>query len=96
MKKVGILVGREQTFPDALIKNINERGKGEITAEFLKLGGIRHDAPPSYDLVIDRISHEVPFYRATLKRMALEILQVYLVLRETWLTLGPENKVIVW
>ena len=28
--------------------------------------------PPSYDLVIDRISHEVPFYRATLKRMALE------------------------
>src|SRR3984893_962188 len=72
MKKVGILVGREQTFPDALIKNINERGKGEITAEFLKLGGIRHDAPPVYDLVIDRISHEVPFYRATLKRMALE------------------------
>jgi hypothetical protein len=72
MKKVGILVGREQTFPDALIKNINERGKGEVTAEFLKLGGIRHDAPPQYDLVIDRISHEVPFYRATLKRMALE------------------------
>src|SRR6267378_94296 len=72
MKKVGILVGREQSFPDALIKNINERGKGEITAEFLKLGGIRHDAPPRYDLVIDRISHEVPFYRATLKRMALE------------------------
>jgi hypothetical protein len=72
MKKVGILVGREQTFPDALINNINKRGKGEVTAEFLKLGGIRHDAPPKYDLVIDRISHEVPFYRATLKRMALE------------------------
>jgi hypothetical protein len=72
MKKVGILVGREQSFPDALIKNINERGKGEVTAEFLKLGGIRHDDPPRYDLVIDRISHEVPFYRATLKRMALE------------------------
>src|SRR2546426_2447105 len=72
MKKVGILVGREKTFPDALIRNINERGKGEVTAEFMKLGGIRHDAPPPYDLVIDRISHEVPFYRATLKRMALE------------------------
>ncbi|MFN2516219.1 MAG: RimK family alpha-L-glutamate ligase [Pyrinomonadaceae bacterium] len=72
MKKVGILVGREKTFPDALINNINERSKGEVTAEFLKLGGIRHDAPPRYDLVIDRISHEVPFYRATLKRMALE------------------------
>src|SRR5437762_7201063 len=72
MKKVGILVGREQTFPEALIKNINERGKSEITAEVLNLAGIRHDAPPSYDLVIDRISHEVPFYRATLKRLALE------------------------
>jgi hypothetical protein len=72
MKKVGILVGREKTFPEALIKNINERGQGEVTADYIKLGGIRHDAPPRYDVVIDRISHEVPFYRATLKRMALE------------------------
>ena len=72
MKRVGILVGREKTFPEALIAGINERGRGEVVAEYLKLGGIRHDAPPTYDLVIDRISHEVPFYRATLKRMALE------------------------
>ena len=72
MKRVGILVGREKTFPDALIQQINERGKGEVVAEFIKLGGIRHDSPPRYDLVIDRISHEVPFYRATLKRMGLE------------------------
>src|SRR5258705_1661812 len=72
MKKVGILVGREKTFTEALIKKINERGKGEVVADYIKLGGIRHDAPPRYDVVIDRISHEVPFYRATLKRMALE------------------------
>lgn len=72
MKRVGILVGRERTFPDALIKNINERGHGDTVAEFIKLGGIRHDDPPRYDLVIDRISHEVPYYRATLKRLALE------------------------
>ena len=72
MKKVGILVGREKTFPEALIRNINERGQGEVTADYIMLGGIKHDAPPRYDLVIDRISHEVPFYRATLKRMALE------------------------
>ena len=70
MKRVGILVGREKTFPDALIKNINERGNGETIAEFVKLGGVRHDDPPRYDLVIDRISHEVPFYRASLKRLA--------------------------
>ena len=72
MKRVGILVGRERTFPDALIRNINERGNGDTVAEFIKLGGIRHDDPPRYDLVIDRISHEVPYYRATLKRLALE------------------------
>jgi len=72
MKKVGILVGREKTFPEALIRNINDRGQVEVTADYIKLVGIRHDAPPQYDLVIDRISHEVPFYRATLKRMALE------------------------
>jgi len=72
MKRVGILVGREKTFPDELIKRVNERSGGQVLAEFIKLGGVRHDAPPAYDLVIDRISHEVPFYRATLKRLALE------------------------
>jgi hypothetical protein len=72
MKRVGILVGRENTFPEALIKNINERGQGAVTADFITLGGVRYDAPPPYDLVVDRISHEVPFYRATLKRLALE------------------------
>ena len=41
-------------------------------AEYIKLDGVRYDDPPKYDLIIDRISHEVPFYRATLKRMALE------------------------
>ncbi len=72
MNRVGILVGREKTFPEALIKTINERGNGKTVAEFITLGGIRYDDPPKYDVVVDRISHEVPFYRATLKRMALE------------------------
>ena len=72
MNRVGVLVGREKTFPEAIIKGINEKGRGEVVAEYIKLDGIRYDAPPQYDLVIDRISHEVPFYRATLKRMALE------------------------
>ena len=72
MKKLGVLVGREKTFPEALIRNVNERGQGAVTAEYLTLGGIRHDEPPRYDVVVDRISHEVPFYRATLKRLALE------------------------
>ena len=72
MKKVGILVGREVTFPEAIINSINEKGAGKVTAEMVKLGGIRHEDEKKYDVIIDRISHEVPFYRATLKKMALE------------------------
>jgi hypothetical protein len=72
MKKVGILVGREQTFPEALIRSINERGQGETIAEYITVGGVRFDHERQYDLIVDRISHEVPFYRAMLKRAALE------------------------
>jgi hypothetical protein len=72
MKKVGILVGREVTFPEAIIKSINEKGGGEVTAEMMTVGGIRLDEPKRYDVIVDRISHEVPYYRAMLKRMALE------------------------
>ncbi len=72
MKKVGILAGREVTFPEAIINSINEKGEGKVSAEMVKLNGIRLDEEKKYDVVIDRISHEVPFYRATLKRFALE------------------------
>jgi hypothetical protein len=72
MKRIGILAGREVTFPEAIIQSINENGRGEIVAEMVKVGGIRLDEEKRYDLVIDRISHEVPFYRAMLKRLALE------------------------
>jgi len=72
MKRVGILAGREQTFPESIIASINEKGRGKVTAEMVKVGGIRMDQNRSYDLIVDRISHEVPYYRAMLKRMALE------------------------
>ena len=72
MNKVGILVGREKSFPEALIQSINERGKGETVAEFIKVGGLRYDYQREYDVIVDRISHEIPFYRAFMKRAALE------------------------
>jgi hypothetical protein len=72
MKRVGILVGREQTFPESIINSINESGAGKVVAEMVTFGGVRLDAPKKYDVIIDRISHEIPYYRATLKRMALE------------------------
>lgn len=72
MKKVGILVGREQSFPESLINSINEKGGGKVVAEMIKVGGIRLDESKRYDIIVDRISHEVPYYRAMLKRMVLE------------------------
>ncbi|HMO81057.1 MAG TPA: hypothetical protein PKD24_09715 [Pyrinomonadaceae bacterium] len=72
MKRVGILVGREITFPESIINSINEKGGGRVVAEMVKVGGIRLDQDRKYDVIIDRISHEVPYYRAMLKRMALE------------------------
>ncbi len=59
MKRVGILVGREVTFPESIIKSINEKGNGEIVAEMVTIGGIRLDEAKKYDLIIDRISHRV-------------------------------------
>ena len=72
MKRVGILTGREVTFPESIIRSINERGNGEVLAEMIKIGGIRLEEEKKYDIIIDRISHEVPYYRAALKRFALE------------------------
>jgi len=72
MKRVGIIAGREITFPESIINSINEKGNGNVVAEMVTFGGIRLDEPKRYDIIIDRISHEVPYYRATLKRMALE------------------------
>lgn len=70
-RKVGLLVGREESFPVAFVDEVNRRGEGEVVAEMAKLGGARIDEPPAYAVLIDRISHEVPYYRAHLKYAAL-------------------------
>ena len=70
MKKVGILVGRERRFLRPLLKT-SITGSGEVTADYIKLGGIRHDARRAMTwLSIEYLMSS--FYRATLKRMALE------------------------
>jgi hypothetical protein len=68
--KIGVLVGREGTFPQALINEINNRNAG-VTAEFIKLGGVRMAEKCEYDVIVDRISHDIPFYRSFLKTAVL-------------------------
>ena len=66
MKKIGIMVGRENTFPQAFIDEVAKRDAG-VTAELLITGGIMMCEVTDYAVIIDRISHEVPFYRTYLK-----------------------------
>jgi hypothetical protein len=69
--KVGLLVGREWSFPPAFLHEVNGRGQ-DVIAEYAKLGGTRMDEPCPYAVLIDRISHEVPYYRSYLKNAVLQ------------------------
>ncbi len=71
MTKIGLLVGREWSFPPAFIDEIRRRDVG-VEAEFVTLGGTCMDDPVPYSVIIDRISHEVPYYRTYLKYAALQ------------------------
>src|SRR6266481_3422600 len=71
MNKIGILYGMETTFPPALVEAINSRGISGIQAESLQVGGVKMAVPSGYTVIIDRISQDIPFYRAFLKNAAL-------------------------
>jgi hypothetical protein len=71
MKKIGVLFGMENTFPGALVERINSRNIDGISAEFVEIGAIRLDKPPAWSVIVDRISHDIPFYRAFLKHAVL-------------------------
>lgn len=71
MKKIGVLFGIENSFPGALVENINARHIDGLQAEFVETGAVAFDKAPRYAVIVDRISHDVPFYRAFLKHAAL-------------------------
>ena len=71
MQKIGLVVGREWSFPPAFIEEVHRRDEG-VTAEYVKLGGTAMDEAVPYAVIIDRISHEVPYYRTYLKYAALQ------------------------
>jgi hypothetical protein len=71
MKKIGILFGQENTFPQAFIDSVNSKKESGITAEFINIDKVIQGEPEDYDVIIDRISQDVPFYRSYLKNAAL-------------------------
>ncbi len=80
-RRVGLLVGRERSFPDALIAEINTRDSG-VVAEYVRIGHTSIDDPTRYAVIVDRISHEVTYYQTFLKRAALE--GAYIVNNPFW------------
>src|SRR3954464_1985304 len=61
----------ENTFPAALVERIKGMNVAGIDAEFVQIGDVRMAEPCGYDVIVDRISHDIPFYRAWLKNSAL-------------------------
>ncbi|MCI0398436.1 MAG: hypothetical protein L0332_12085 [Chloroflexi bacterium] len=70
-RQIGLLIGREWSWPSAFITEVNRRDEG-VVAEFIKLGGTFMDGPCPYAVIIDRMSHEIPYYRTYLKYAALQ------------------------
>jgi glutathione synthase/RimK-type ligase-like ATP-grasp enzyme len=71
MKKIGILFGQERTFPLAFIERVNSRNTPEVIAEPVHIDKVIQGAAVEYDVILDRISHDVPFYRSYLKNAAI-------------------------
>src|SRR5438270_6759572 len=71
MPKIGIIYGMENTFPHALVERINGKKVPGVTAEHIRIGGIKMAEPSGYDVIVDRISHDIEFYRAYLKNAML-------------------------
>src|SRR5438874_9312989 len=71
MKKIGILFGKERSFPNAFIEKVNSKNIEGIKAEPVKIEKVIQGEPTEYAVIIDRISQDVPFYRAYLKNAAL-------------------------
>ncbi len=71
MKKIGVLFGQENTFPWAFVDRVNELKVDGIQAEAVTVDVVQQAKPTDYAVIIDRISQDVPFYRAFLKNAAI-------------------------
>jgi glutathione synthase/RimK-type ligase-like ATP-grasp enzyme len=69
--RIGVLRGRENSFPDAFITKVNAMDRG-VLAEYIQLGGTKLNEPVPYRVVLDRMSHEVPYYSVYLKMAMLQ------------------------
>jgi len=83
--KIGLVCGREYSFPPAFIERVGQLGRQHgITAEMARFGGTKMDAAAEYAVIVDRISHEVEYYRGALKHAVLQ--GTYVINNPFWWT----------
>jgi hypothetical protein len=84
-RTIGLLCGREYSFPPAFIERVNQLGAPHgLDAAMVKLGGTFMDEPARYRVIVDRISHEVEYYRGAMKHAVLQ--GTYLINNPFWWT----------
>jgi hypothetical protein len=71
MKKIGILFGQERSFPMAFIERVNSKNVEGVVAEPVRIDKVVQGSSDEYAVIVDRISQDVPFYRAYLKNAAV-------------------------
>ncbi len=71
MQIVAVLYGMENTFPAALVDRINAMNVDGVRAEHLQAGAVAIQDSCRYRVIVDRISHDIPYYRAYLKHAVL-------------------------
>lgn len=75
--RIGLFVGREWSWPPAYLEEVNRRSdETGVIAEYMKVGGTMINDPVNYRVIVDRISHEIPYYRLYLKNAAIQGVKV--------------------
>ena len=87
MLRIGVMRGREESFPEAVIAAINAKDAG-CHAEFIQVGGTSMGEPCPYAAIMDRISHEVPYYQVYLKQAAMQ--GTYVVNNPFWMNVDDK------
>lgn len=87
MYRIGVMRGREESFPEAIVAAINAREE-DVHAEFLQVGGTSMGEPCPYNVIMDRISHEVPYYQVYLKQASMQ--GTYVVNNPFWMNVDDK------
>lgn len=69
-KKIGLITGNEKEWPAAFLAALNQN-EG-VRGELVKIGPTYMDEEIPYDVIVDRASHDIPYFRAYLKFAALK------------------------